>query len=208
MTLADHLRVIATNWWRILLVAIGVGALAYLYSSSQSNVYESATLLSVAPGLGNDQSATLTSDELSFRAEYYAAIARTTAVAGPAAKVAKLPITATEAASRISTLTNQTSGFILVKAKGPTPAAAQVLARFAGEALQGYVTDEQQRIINNRETLLKGRITVLQAELDKVPANSQDAALLSNSIATTRLAIADAQTQLPFSISSVTPAIF
>ena len=35
MTLADHLRVIATNWWRILLVAIIVGALVFLYSNSE-----------------------------------------------------------------------------------------------------------------------------------------------------------------------------
>src|SRR5689334_20280823 len=208
MTLADHMRVIATNWWRILLVAAAFGALAYLYSNSQANVYESATLLSVAPGLGNENSQNVTSDELSFRAEYYAAIARTITVAGAGAKRANLNITPTEAASRVGTLTNQTSGFILLKGKGPTPVAAQALTQGTGDALKNYVTTEQQQVVDERVRLLQGRITVLTAQQRTVSPNSADYSLLAQQIAATRLAIADAQTTLPFSISTVTPAIF
>src|SRR5690242_15524050 len=93
MSLADHLRVVATNWWRILAVAVVVGAITYVVSNSQHRVYESSTLLTIAPGLGNDATANLTADELSFRAQFYAAIADTTTIAGPAAKEAHLNIT-------------------------------------------------------------------------------------------------------------------
>src|SRR5690349_21283687 len=97
MTLADHLRVIVANWWRILLVAVVFGALAYFYSNSQDRVYASSTLLNTAPGLGNDQTQNLTSDELAFRAEFYANIAKTPAVAGSGALNSHLKLSLAEA---------------------------------------------------------------------------------------------------------------
>jgi uncharacterized protein involved in exopolysaccharide biosynthesis len=117
MSLADHLRVVAANWWRILLVALAVGAAIYFYSNSLDRVYESSTLLSVAPGLGSPDTNNLTSDELGFRAEYYANIASQSRIAVPAAEEAKLNISRGEATSRIGTLASETSGFILLTAK-------------------------------------------------------------------------------------------
>jgi capsular exopolysaccharide synthesis family protein len=206
MTLADHLRVIATNWWRILLVAVVVGALAYVFSSSQDNVYKSGTLLTIAPGLGNQDTQSLTSDELGFRAEYYAAIGRQRGIAGEGAKIAKLDISDKEAAARISTVTDTTSGFILLSATGPTPTAAANLANGAGRALGDYVRSEQVRLSDAKVLVLQGRLRVLQDELSKVPTNSDDAAILRNSIAETRQSIIDAQTQFAFSIGVVTRA--
>jgi capsular exopolysaccharide synthesis family protein len=208
MTLADHMRVIATNWWRILLVALAVGALAYLYSNSQANVYQSATLLSVAPGLGNENQQQVTSDDLAFRAEYYAAIARTSTVAGAGARRAHLNISSTEAASRVSTLTNQTSGFILLKAKGPTPRDAQLLGQNTAEALKAYVNTEQQNVVDQRVALLQGRIRAYQLERENTTPGSQERFQLDQQISATQVVITTTRTTLPFAISTVTPAIF
>src|SRR3954469_2644932 len=114
MTLQDHIRVIIANWWRILLVAVVLAGLTYAYSNSQPNVYSASTLLNTAPGLGNDSTVNLTPDELAFRAEFYAAIAKTPAVAGSGALNSHLKLSLAEAERRITTGTNGVNGFILL----------------------------------------------------------------------------------------------
>jgi capsular exopolysaccharide synthesis family protein len=203
MTLADHLRVIATNWWRILLVAIVVGALVFFYSNSQDKVYESATLLSVAPGLGSEDTNNLTSDELGFRAEYYANIASQARIAVPAAENANLDLSRGEATSRISTLASETSGFILLTATGPTPADARALAAGAAKALTDYVRDEQAALAGARVLALQGRAQALSDALADARPGSADANLYEQQLAVTRTAIVEAETQTLFAISTV-----
>jgi capsular exopolysaccharide synthesis family protein len=207
MTLADHLRVITQNWWRVLIIAVVAALLAYLYSGSQDNVYSSSTLLSVAAGLGSDQTQGVSGDELSLRADFYAAIAKTPTVAGAGAKNAKLDLSPLDAAGRISTVTGATSGLLLVKATGTTPNNAAALVNGTAVALKQYVADEQTRIINERVDALNQKVDFLQGLLDKARPGSADAAQFESNIAVTRQAIADAQTQTPFAISVVTPGV-
>jgi capsular exopolysaccharide synthesis family protein len=206
MTLADHLRVIATNWWRILLIALAVGALAYLYSNSQDDVFKSGTLLTVSPGLGGEEQ-TISSDDLSFRAEYYAAIGRTQTIAGRGAKTAKLDISSAEAASRVSTVTGSTSGFIALSATGPTPADAAALANGTADALHDFVANEQDKIVKEQIDQLNKRIDTLEEALAGVPSNSDEAARYRNSIIDSRSAQIDAQTRIAFAIGTVTRAV-
>jgi capsular exopolysaccharide synthesis family protein len=207
MTLADHLRVITTNWWRVLIVAVVAALLAYLYSSSQDNVYASHTLLSVAAGLGSDQTLGLSGDELALRADFYAAIAKTPTVAGQGAKNAKLDMSPLDAAGRISTVTGATSGLFDLKATGSTPDNAAALANGTAKALQKYVADEQNAIIDARVNALQSRIDFFRKILDDAAAGSADATQANAAIAVARQAMAEAQTQTPFAISTVTTAI-
>jgi capsular exopolysaccharide synthesis family protein len=207
MTLADHLRVVATSWWRILLIAVIVGALAYGYSNSQDKVYDSTTLLSVASGLGNNSSDSQSSDELSFIADYYSQIATTRPIAGAGAKAAGLPISESDAVSRISTVANSTPGFIKLRATGPTPRDAQQLAQRTAEALKKSVTADQERTVADRVSVFQDRIDGLRTQLDSVPAGSDQAQTIQNLINANQVAIADAESQLPFAITIVQPAL-
>jgi capsular exopolysaccharide synthesis family protein len=206
MTLADHLRVIAANWWRILLIALVFGGLAYAYSSSQDKVYRSAALLSVAPGLGDPTQPVIGSDELAFRAEFYANIARQRNVAGDGAELAELDISEEEAASRLDTITNETSGFILLRASGPTPDEARRLANGTARALAQYVSNEQQDIVEAQVLVLTNRLAEIERQIEAVPEGSDEAVLFSQSRADTRRAIVEAQTRSTFAIATVTPA--
>jgi capsular exopolysaccharide synthesis family protein len=206
MTLADHLRVIATSWWRILVIALVFGALAYAYSNSQDKVYESSTLMSVAGGLGNDTNAP-TSDELSFRADYYAQIASTRPVAGAGAKAAGLPISDSEAAGRISTIANSTPGFIKLRATGPTPQDAQKLAEATGDALKSTVASDQQRVVDENVQVFQKRIDALRAQLDGLDPQSDAYQNIQQRISANLANIADTESQLPLSITIVQPAL-
>ncbi len=206
MSLADHLRVIATNWWRILIIAAVCGGLTYFYSHGQPKSYESSTLLSVA-GTPGTNDANVPSDALLFRAQYYAAIAKSSGVAGKAAKAAGLAMTGDQASSHISTLTNSSSnGLILLKASGKTPVAAQRLAAQSAVALTNYVKTQQ---VNS----LKAQQLVLQQQLDnlntRLAATKQDSPVynaLLNSIVSTNTALVQLETQPQFSVITVTPA--
>ena len=80
--LADHLRVVRSNWWKILIVAVIVGGLSYAYSRSQPKVYAADQLLSVA---SQDVTSAQTVDpnQIDFRASFYAAVGNTPAIAAP-----------------------------------------------------------------------------------------------------------------------------
>ncbi|MCU1427142.1 MAG: capsular exopolysaccharide biosynthesis protein [Actinomycetia bacterium] len=206
MSLADHLRVIATNWWRILIIAAVVGALTYFYSRSQPKSYDSATLLSVAGNPGNGNDINVTPDALLFRADYYAAIAKSSS-AGAGAKAAHLNMTTAEASAHVSTLTNSASnGLILLKATGSTPLAAQRLASATAIALTDYVKNQQTGAQQTQELVLQGQLDSLNKRLRATPANTPVYAALTNSITSTQTALIQLQTQPQFAVVTVTPA--
>ena len=71
MDLVEHFRVIAQNWWRILIVAVLAAGGVYAWSSHRDSVYESDTVMSVTSGR-SDVNATSTKDNTLFLAATYA----------------------------------------------------------------------------------------------------------------------------------------
>jgi capsular exopolysaccharide synthesis family protein len=207
MTLADHLRVIATNWWRILAIALAIGALAYGFSNSRDKVYQSGTLLSVAPGLGAPDQVQLDQDALSFRAEFYARIATQRQQARAGAAEARLDISDSEATSRLTTITNE-AGFIFLQARGPSPEEATALANGVAEALRDFVAGEQADLAEAQVAVLEQRLERLETQRATAVAEGEEATVtrLDVSIGDTRQAIVDAQTRAQFQISVVTSA--
>jgi len=207
MDLADHFRAIVANWWRILLVALVVGVGTYAWSNSRDPVFKAESLLSVAGDDVVDLQAGTTQDQLSFRAEYFAAIGMTTAVAGRAADVEHLPYTATEMLDRYKMVTSNTSGLILVSASAGSPEAAERIARGVATALGEVVADDQTAARAEREGQIGRRISAIEEAMSRVAPRSTEWAAYDQALALNKTALIDAQSQGFFRISVVTQAL-
>ena len=73
MDLVEHFRVIAQNWWRVLIVAVLAAGGVYLWSSHRNSVYESNTVMSVTPAHSDVNIST--KDNTLFLAATYAQLA-------------------------------------------------------------------------------------------------------------------------------------
>jgi capsular exopolysaccharide synthesis family protein len=205
MSLTDHLRVITANWWRILLIGIVVGALTYIYSSSQPNVYASTALLNIAPGLGNQDTQSLTADELAFRAQFYGTIGTSSANAYAAAKCAGLDWSPSEAASHLSNVTNQVSGFILLRGTAGTASDAQKFTNCAVKQLQTFVANDQANSRKAQVSALQDQILQLEVQLRTTP-NPDLRNLINSQIVNTQNSIVLVNSSTQFAISTVVPA--
>jgi capsular exopolysaccharide synthesis family protein len=206
MSLTDHLRVITANWWRILLIGIVVGALTYGYSKSQPKVYASSALLNIVPGLGNTNTQNLTADELAFRAQFYGTIGTSKANASAAAKCANLNWSPDEAASHLSNVTNQVSGFILLRGTAGSARDAQKFTNCAVEQLQKFVNDDQTNQKNLQVASLNNQLQLLRARLAQAGHDPNLVPVLQAAINGTLTSIIDVQSSNQFAISEVVPA--
>jgi capsular exopolysaccharide synthesis family protein len=170
--LADHLRVLRTNWWKILVVAAIVGALSYGYSRSQPKVYAADQLLSVA---SQDVTSTQAVDpnQIDFRASFYAAVGNTPAIAAAAKEKEKLTsLTVDDVLSKINVSTTNTSGILNVTAKGSDPAEAVKIARGVSAALKDFVTSQQATETQARKDNIQSQIDVLVKALTTPEVNN------------------------------------
>jgi hypothetical protein len=95
MDLAAHFRIILRSWKKILIVAVVVGILVFLYSNRSARVYRATELLAVTPSdTGAGQS---NAQQANYLAQSYALLVDTPSVAGRAAKASGLGITTDEA---------------------------------------------------------------------------------------------------------------
>ncbi len=170
MDLADHFRVIAHNWWRILLASLLVASAVYYLSASSADVYESSTQLGVTSARASVDANVR--DETVFLAETYAERASTTPVIREAKKISGLPISVDEAMDRLSTTPVGDLGFLELTARGPTPRAARQLSDALAQALIEDVNRQQDLALDQDLQSVNAEIDALAAELDSLAPDS------------------------------------
>ncbi len=214
MDLADHFRVVRANWWKILLAAVVVGALSYVYSARQPKVYSTNQLLSVASQdvIGGGS---VDPSKIDFRASFYAAIGNSSTIAKAARTDAvkldpKLAdLSADTIQGDINVSTTDTSGFLLLSANGRSAGEAVTLAKATSSALSQFILNLQQDQQNQSRNALTAQKQRLQTALDGLtggssnPAYADVQALLNQTTA----ALITLQQTSPLGIESVTVPI-
>ncbi|HEX4493047.1 MAG TPA: Wzz/FepE/Etk N-terminal domain-containing protein [Acidimicrobiia bacterium] len=166
MDLTDHLRVLRANWWKVLIAAIIVGAIAYGFSATRPNVYQANQLLSVA-SVDATSNTVVDTDQIDFRASFYAAVANTPAIAAQVQKSQNLKDLSVDAVqSDIHVTVTDTTGIMEVRADGRNPAEAVKIATGTSSALKGFITAQQQSELNGRRKDLQSQIASYQSALD------------------------------------------
>jgi capsular exopolysaccharide synthesis family protein len=164
--LTDHLRVLRANWWKVLIAAIIVGAIAYGFSATRPNVYQANQLLSVA-SVDATSNTVVDTDQIDFRASFYAAVANTPAIAAQVQKSQNLKDLSVDAVqSDIHVTVTDTTGIMEVRADGRNPAEAVKIATGTSSALKGFITAQQQSELNGRRKDLQSQIASYQSALD------------------------------------------
>jgi capsular exopolysaccharide synthesis family protein len=174
--LAEHFRVIAHNWWRILVVAALVAAAVYYLSGRRDDVYDASTQLNVT--VGNSAGSQTIREETVFLTQTYAQRATTRPVLRAAVKDSGLHITTDEADSRVSASASSDLGFLTIDAESPTPQQARKLADAAARALIADVQAQQQRVEDQDLKPINDEINSLTQQLDALPAGSPERAAL------------------------------
>jgi succinoglycan biosynthesis transport protein ExoP len=163
--LTDHLRVLRTNWWKVLVAALIVGALSYGYSASQAKVYAADQLLSVASQDVTSAQA-VDPNQIDFRASFYAAVGNTPGIAAAARKKEKLTaLTVDDIKSQVDVSTTATTGILKVSATGSDPAQAVAIATGVSAALKDFVAAQQGAELNAQKASLQSAIDGFQAAL-------------------------------------------
>jgi len=206
MDLADHFRAVAANWWRILLVCVVVGGGTYAWSNSRDKVYRAESLLSVAGDDVFDPKAGSTQDQISFRAEYFAEIGMTTAVAGKAAEAEQLPYSDDETLGRYKISTTGTSGLLLVHARAGSPEEAESIVSGVTTALSEVVDADQTAARDEREQQIRKQIAAIEEAKSQVKRNSTEWTAYDEALALNKSALIDVQSQGLFRLSVVTKA--
>ncbi len=214
LNLADHLRVIGANWWRILLITLAVSGGVFAYSNAQPPVYQAEILLNVAAKdiYTNSQ---LNEQQLAFRSSFFASVVQNEGTALEAIDLRlgisppgsdpfrsqeyslreQYGLTPRRALEKISTSTTKMNGLILIKARASTREEAKDLAEAFAVTLKTNATDEQQAMKTAEALLLEDKIAELtkgiEAELAK-PEADRDLSLIdtyTNFVDADRLAL-------------------
>ena len=164
MDLADHLRILRTNWWRILVAAIVVGGLSYAYSASQDKVYGADQLLSVASQDVTSQNV-VDPAQIDFRTSFYATVGNTPAIAEATDKTEKLGRGTDYVQSHINVFTTDTTGILEVSATGSSTDEAVKIAHGVSTALKAFVTAQQKEETDGTRANLNKQIQSLENAL-------------------------------------------
>jgi capsular exopolysaccharide synthesis family protein len=205
--LADHLRVLRANWWKVLIAALIVGALSYGYSRSRPSVYEAKQLLIVSNQDTSQQNTN--ADEVDFRSSLYATVANTSTIATQVKKTEKLSdLSVAAVESNIHVAETDTTGILEVRATGGSPAEALKIANGTSAALRTFVTAQQTEEVNSQRQQLQTKINTLQASLSTAAVrNDADVAtFVRTEIQSTRETLLDLQAT-GFQVSPLTSAI-
>jgi capsular exopolysaccharide synthesis family protein len=191
--LTDHLRVIARNWWRILIIAALVGGGVYALSKQRAKVYEGSALLSVTAGRTSD--AASVPGQTVFLTQTYAENATTRPVLREAIRRSGLNISIDEAESRVSADPTGDLGFLTVTAEGPTPHDASRLANGDANALIDEVRRQQDRVVDEDLAQVNREIDQVAARLNTLPADSLERDALQTRYAALLQAAVERRTQ-------------
>lgn len=170
------MRIMRTNWWKILVIAMIVGGLSYAYSRSQPKVYAADQLLSVA-SQDVTSSAAIDPNQIDFRASFYAAVGNTPAIAAAAKEKEHLDsLSVDEVRSKIDVSTTDTTGILKVSTTGRDTFEAVKIAAGVSAALADFVTAQQATETNAKKAGIQKQIDGYREAL-KTPAVVNDPAL-------------------------------
>lgn len=134
MDLVEHFRLIWRKRWLVALVSIVIAAGVYAYARTQPKVYEATATIDVIPTtIESDES--FTEEQVGLATDRFAALASATTVLEDAIERSGLDIGLATARDRASAGGSADPGYVSVRAKGPSPRAADALADGLVDAL-------------------------------------------------------------------------
>lgn len=165
MKLADHFRIIAHSWWRIVLFSALVAAGVYAISSRQAKEYSASTFLSVS-SRRSDLNGTAAKDETVFVTNTYAELAKSKPVLRQAVKSSGLRISTATAHDRISASASSDLGFLTLSARGPKPRDASELANATAKSLIADVNRQQDKADEEDLAPVRKQLDSIQKQID------------------------------------------
>jgi polysaccharide biosynthesis transport protein len=147
VNLTEHFRLIWRRRWIILALSALIAVLVFVRSSSADSVYESTATLDVISSATEGPDQTITQEEVDILTARYAGLTGSSPVLEDAISTSGLDISLATARGRVSAgVPPDPTGFITVRAEGPSPAAARALAEGVVESLQVTGLEEQNPI--------------------------------------------------------------
>jgi capsular exopolysaccharide synthesis family protein len=202
--LGDHFRVIAQNWWRILVASALIAGGVYLLSGRRADVYEASSKLSVTAG--NPAAGSDARGQTVFLTETDAERAGTRPVVQKAVRLSGLSIATDEADSRVSASTAADLGFLELTAEGPNPAAARRLVDALAKALIEDVDRQQEQVIDDDLKSVNAEIESLAAQLEALPGESPERDAIQARYEALLASAVDRRTQPRNRVEIVSPA--
>jgi capsular exopolysaccharide synthesis family protein len=146
VNITEHFRLIWRRRWIILVLSALIAGAVFARSWAKDNVYAStATLDVISSTTAGTQS--ITQEKVDILTARYAALTEATPVLEDAISSSGLDITVATARERVSaSVPSNPTGFITVRATGPSPASARALNEGVVEALQTTGQEEQNPI--------------------------------------------------------------
>ncbi len=200
MDLADHFRTIGANWWRILLIAVIVGAAVFGFSKTQDKTYRASVLVSVAPQL-NENGAPEDAQTLAFKVAAFAQTLTQDDIAKGAVAIGHLDtkygLDYKGVQAGESMVTNSIGGLILVRFASHNTQEALDTASALAKSLQQ--NSQSADAANNQTTINQNneQITRLKALLNRPGFSGNVAGQISDKISS--LEFTNAQLSAPTS---------
>jgi capsular exopolysaccharide synthesis family protein len=167
---AEHFRTILQNWWRILVVSVLVAATVYVADASRSKQYAATAELQVTSGRASVGQAS--ADDTNFLTQTYSTLGKSVPVVATAVAKSGLTLETTAARGRISVSQENGTGFLKVRATGPSPRDAVALARGESQALTDAVRNQQDAGKLADLAPLLSSITKTNTQLATLPTTS------------------------------------
>jgi capsular exopolysaccharide synthesis family protein len=164
MDLWQHFRAIWRYKVRVLLASIVVAAAVYVLSGTRAEVYDSSATLSVFSGRAA-AGEPVTADQLTLLVGTYSELAKTRTSLEQAIEVSDLAISVDTADARVSVEAAGDTGFFDVRAVGPTPESAALLADAMATVLRASVAERQEAALEDSLAPLRVQIADLEQQL-------------------------------------------
>lgn len=205
MDVAEHFRTILQNWWRILVVSVLVAATVYVADASRAKQYAATAELQVTSGRASIGQAS--ADDTNFLTATYSTLGQSVPVVATAVATSKLNIDTGTARSRISVSQEGSTGFLRVRATGPSPRDAVALARGESQALTDAVRNQQDAAKIADIAPLAAEIAKSTAQIAALPSNSPQIPALQQALQAAITAQAQREASASNRIDVISPAI-
>jgi capsular polysaccharide biosynthesis protein len=165
---------LASIWLRrgfIVAAAVLVALFVLAFRSLAAPVYATdATMHIVVPA----DTGTAGADAVAFYAQTVVGLAGIDEVLSDAITQAKLPLTASEAQGRVTVTPGATSGFVSLRATGPSPHDSSALANAMTAALASRLAKDDAAAVANATASLRRQVGDLETKLAALPVTSPE----------------------------------
>jgi capsular exopolysaccharide synthesis family protein len=166
---ADHVQTILHYWRRIVALAVLVAFVVLAYNMTRPKTYAATAQLLVTSARESVSQAN--TGDTNFIVQTYVTLGESVPVVGEAWKRSGLKVDYGTAAGRLSIDQVPGTAFLKVRARGPSPSDAVLLARAESQALADAVRIEQEKSIFVDVSGIKLSTDQLQTELNALPPN-------------------------------------